>query len=106
MPRPKDGYRNRADQPIPGVHDITGRYKETGGLLNWAYSQGKKGVPLYQQNVLQIGHAVHRMAELDLRRAPKRIIEIIGSASRNTTGRQRSHTLRCRSAAGRADIRD
>jgi hypothetical protein len=77
MPRPANGYKNAADQPIPGVHDVTNRYKETGGLLNWAYSQGKKGVPLYQQNVLNIGHAVHRMAELDLRGAPKREVEII-----------------------------
>jgi hypothetical protein len=77
VPRPANGYKNSADQSIPGVHDITSRYKETGGLLNWAYSQGKKGVPLYQANVLQIGHAVHRMAELDLRGAPKREVETV-----------------------------
>lgn len=68
MPRPKDGYKNAADQPIPGTHDITGRYKEMGGLMNWAYSQGKKGVPLYGRE-FDIGTAVHRMAELDLRGA-------------------------------------
>jgi hypothetical protein len=77
MPRPKDGYQNAAGQAVPGVHDITSRYKETGGLLNWAYSQGKKGVPLYQANVLQIGHAVHRMAELDLRGAPTDEVETV-----------------------------
>jgi hypothetical protein len=75
MPRPKSGYFNAAGQPIPGTHDITGRYKEMGGLMNWAYSQGKKGVPLYQRDALDIGTAVHRMAELDLRGIPEREIE-------------------------------
>jgi hypothetical protein len=75
MPRPKNGYVNAAGQPIPGTHDITGRYKEMGGLMNWAYSQGKKGVPLYQRDALDIGTAVHRMAELDLRGATEREIE-------------------------------
>jgi len=51
--RPKSGYFNAAGQPIPGTHDITGRYKEMGGLMNWAYSQGKKGVPLYQRDALR-----------------------------------------------------
>lgn len=31
MPRPKNGYQNAAGQPIRGVHDITGRYKDTKG---------------------------------------------------------------------------
>src|SRR5215471_18771004 len=75
MPRPAKGYTNAAGQPIPGTHDITGRYKEMGGLMNWAYSQGRKGVPLYQRDVLDIGSAVHRMAELDLRGATPREIE-------------------------------
>jgi len=66
---------NAAGQPIPGTHDITGRYKEMGGLMNWAYSQGKKGVPLYQRDALDIGTAVHRMAELDLRGTIERKIE-------------------------------
>src|SRR5258708_39725285 len=46
-----------------------------GGLMNWAYSQGQKGVPLYQRDALDIGTAVHRMAELDLRGIPEREIE-------------------------------
>lgn len=75
MPRPKNGYVNAAGKSIPGTHDITGRYKETGGLMNWAYSQGKKGVPLYQRDALDIGTAVHRMAELDLRSATEREID-------------------------------
>jgi hypothetical protein len=48
-----------------------------GGLMNWAYSQGKKGVPLYSRDALDIGTAVHRMAELDLRGASPREIERI-----------------------------
>jgi hypothetical protein len=42
MPRPKSGYFNAAGQPIPGTHDITGRYKEMGGLMNWAAAARKQ----------------------------------------------------------------
>lgn len=75
MPRPANGYVNAAGEKIPGVHDITGRYADKGGLINWAYSQGKKGVPLYEKGTLDIGTVIHHMAELDLRGASKRGIE-------------------------------
>ncbi len=74
MPRPADGYRNAADQRVPGVHDITGRFSDKSGLINWAYSQGKKGVPLYGEAAI-IGTAVHRMAELDMRAESQREVE-------------------------------
>jgi hypothetical protein len=75
MPRPKNGYQNAAGQPVPGVHDITGRFADKNGLINWAYSQGMKGVPLYEKGTLDIGTVVHQMAELDLRGAPQRDVE-------------------------------
>ena len=41
MPHPKGGYRNSQGKKIPGVTTIISRFKESGGLLYWAYEQGK-----------------------------------------------------------------
>jgi hypothetical protein len=75
MPRPKNGYTNAAGQPVPGTGDVTGRYKDSGALIHWAHKQGKQGLPLYDRSAIDIGSAVHRMAELDLRGASDREIE-------------------------------
>src|SRR5262249_51866592 len=42
---------------------------------NWAWKQGKQGLPLYDRSAIDIGSAVHRMAELDLNGATHREIE-------------------------------
>jgi hypothetical protein len=75
MPRPKNGYTNAAGLSIPGTNDITGRYKDAGALIHWAHKQGKQGLPLYDRSAIDIGSAVHKMAELDLIGAPDREIE-------------------------------
>jgi hypothetical protein len=67
MPRPDGGYKNAAGKQVPGVHDITNAYVPKPALVGWAYGRGKAGLPLYEQNVLDIGSTVHAMAELDLR---------------------------------------
>ena len=41
MPHPKGGYKNKAGQKVPGVTTIIGRFKDSGGLLWWAFEQGK-----------------------------------------------------------------
>ena len=41
MPHPKQGYRDKDGKKIPGVTTIIGRFKESGGLLWWAYAQGQ-----------------------------------------------------------------
>lgn len=41
MPHPKQGYRNKAGKKIPGTTTIIGRFKDSGGLLWWAFEQGK-----------------------------------------------------------------
>jgi len=41
MPHPKGGYRNKDGKRIPGVTTIIGRFKDSGALLWWAYSQGQ-----------------------------------------------------------------
>ncbi len=71
MARPKQGYRNAAGLVIPGTTDITGRFMDRSRLLYWAYNRGKQGHPqLYDDSALNIGTAVHMMAELDLKGRP------------------------------------
>lgn len=75
MPRPSNGYVNKAGNKVPGTNDITSRYGDKSALLHWAHKQGAAGLPLYQRAALDIGSAVHKMAELDLIGAPDREIE-------------------------------
>jgi hypothetical protein len=68
MPRPSEGYRNAAGQPVPGCSDITKRFMDRSRLLYWAFNRGKQGfAKLYDDAALDIGTAVHMMAELDLK---------------------------------------
>jgi hypothetical protein len=41
MPHPKGGYRDKDGKRVPGVTTIIGRFKDSGGLLWWAFEQGK-----------------------------------------------------------------
>jgi hypothetical protein len=41
MPHPKGGYKDKNGKRIPGVTTIIGRFKDSGGLLWWAFEQGK-----------------------------------------------------------------
>lgn len=71
MPRPKEGYRNAAGQPIPGTSDITKRFMDRSRLLYWAFNRGKQGhSKLYDDSALDIGTCVHMMAELNLQDRP------------------------------------
>lgn len=68
MARPVNGYTNAAGQPIPGTTDITGRFMDRSRLLYWAFNRGKQGAAkLYDNSALDVGTAVHTMAELDMK---------------------------------------
>jgi hypothetical protein len=41
MPHPKQGYKLNNGDKVPGVTTIIGRFKDSGGLLYWAFEQGK-----------------------------------------------------------------
>jgi hypothetical protein len=41
MPTPKSGYFLKDGTKVPGVTTILGRWKDSGGLLFWAFDQGK-----------------------------------------------------------------
>lgn len=44
--RPKGGYRNAAGKRVPGVTTILSRFKESGGLVQWAYQCGCDGIDI------------------------------------------------------------
>ncbi len=65
MARPTAGYKNAAGMKVPGVTTILGRWKESGGLIVWAYNRGKDGFELYdsRDKAAELGTLVHGMAE-------------------------------------------
>lgn len=66
MGRPAEGYRNAAGNRIPGTTTIISRFKESGGLLQWAFKQGQSGVTtLYQtrDEAATAGQIAHDMIE-------------------------------------------
>ncbi len=65
MARPADGYRLKDGTKIPGTTTITGRFGDKGGLIRWAYQQGKDGKELYEERdtAADIGTCVHGMVE-------------------------------------------
>jgi hypothetical protein len=42
MGRPTQGYYNKAGDKIPGTTTIIGRFKDSGGLIQWAYKSGRE----------------------------------------------------------------
>jgi hypothetical protein len=65
MPHPAAGYQTKDGRKVPGTTTIIGRWKESGGLINWAYAQGLEGVPLYEtrDNAGDVGTFVHLLIE-------------------------------------------
>jgi len=65
MATPKKGYFTADGIKIPSVTTILGRFKESGALIRWAYSQGVAGVELYEKRdtAADVGTYVHAMIE-------------------------------------------
>ena len=66
MARPKSGYKLANGEAAPGVTTIIGRFKESGGLLQWAFQQGKSGAAtLYaaRDEAADIGTIAHGLVE-------------------------------------------
>jgi hypothetical protein len=63
--RPKRGYRLANGTKVPGTTTILGRFKESGGLIRWAYKRGLDGLDLYESRdkAAEIGTIVHDAAE-------------------------------------------
>ena len=74
MARPKGGYRLKDGSQAPGVTTIIGRFKDSGGLLWWAFEQGKAAErreinSLYDKRdeAAEAGTLAHDMVEAKIR---------------------------------------
>jgi len=74
---PKSGYKNFSGKKVPGVTTIIGRFKDSGGLLYWAFEQGKAAERgeierLYdlRDSAAQAGTLCHSMVEAHIRGEP------------------------------------
>lgn len=70
MPTPRAGYFLADGTRVPGVTTILSRWKESGGLLQWAFKQGQSGArSLYEERdkAADIGTLAHAMAEQKLK---------------------------------------
>ena len=61
---------------VPSVTTVLNRWKESGGLLQWAFQRGKSGAEsLYEDRApLDIGTLVHSCVEADIHGAPHPVI--------------------------------
>lgn len=79
MPTPRQGYRAADGVRIPSVTTILSRFKESGALMKWAYSQGREHgrmealgqdapASLYAETskAADIGTAAHAMVEVSI----------------------------------------
>lgn len=68
MPTPSQGYWLDGAR-LPGTTTIIGRFKESGGLLQWAFKQGQSGkASLYEERdkAADIGTLAHKMVEVQI----------------------------------------
>lgn len=66
MPTPKEGYFLKSGDQVPGTTTVISRFKESGGLLQWAFKQGKAGKRhLYEEaeKAADVGTIVHAAVE-------------------------------------------
>lgn len=73
MPTPRKGYFLRDGSRVPGTTTIIGRWKESGGLLQWAFKQGRDGAAsLYEERdkAADAGTLAHLMVEHHIKGEP------------------------------------
>ena len=56
MPTPKEGYFLRDGTKVPGTTTICSAYKDSGGLIHWAWDQGRSGIK--EPNLSMVAAAV------------------------------------------------
>jgi hypothetical protein len=79
MPTPKAGYFLKDGTKVPGTTTVIGRFKESGGLMFWAFKQGQSGAAkLYDEaeKAADIGTCAHGMVERHINGVPPEEIEI------------------------------
>lgn len=73
MPRPKSGYKLSDGTKVPGTTTITGRFKDAGALIGWAYKCGCDGVDMYhsRETSMDAGTCCHEMIDHHLHGRPE-----------------------------------
>ncbi len=58
-------YRTRGKERVPSVTTVLGKFKESGGLMYYAYRRGLDDLPLHdhKREAADIGTLAHEMAE-------------------------------------------
>jgi hypothetical protein len=64
-------YQLKDGTAVPSVTTVLARYKESGGLMWWAYKQGKDGKELYEKTAQHSGTLAHAMVEADIKGWPE-----------------------------------
>ena len=84
MARPTGGYKNAAGKRIPGVTTVIGRFKDSGALMWWAFSQGRAAErgeidSLYDKRdeAAESGTLAHEMVEAHIAGAPFPDLDLI-----------------------------
>lgn len=65
MPTPKAGYFLADGTRVPGTTTITGRFKESGGLIHWAWQLGHDGKDYRTERdkAADVGTIIHEQAD-------------------------------------------
>lgn len=63
MATPKAGYRLKNGEKIPSVTTILSRFKDSGGLIRWAYSKGREHENLSMRNLPAPAHLHDEVGE-------------------------------------------
>ena len=66
---PTQPYTNAAGKRVPSVTTIISRFKESGGLIHWAWQLGKDGLDYREERdaAASAGTIAHAMVEADIR---------------------------------------
>ncbi len=77
MPTPKEGYFLKDGTKVPGTTVICGAYKDSGGLIHWAWTQGQLGLDYREtrDKAADIGTLVHAAIEAHLAGKPLPVLE-------------------------------
>lgn len=70
--RPRIGYYDAANKRIPGVTTVISRFKESGGLIHWAWQCGVDGLDYRElrDNAASSGTLAHNMVEAEIHGKP------------------------------------
>ena len=62
---PTSDYRDSKGTRLPGTTTIINRYKDAGGLIHWAWDQGRQGLDFRQtrDKAAEAGTITHDMIE-------------------------------------------